>query len=129
MPIDKMFDNVFPSKWLRATDLDTEKTTVVTVKDVTYEPVGPDQEMRVVYYFTEIPDKGLVLTKTNAMTLAALYGNDPNSAIGKKIGLFVTEVTYAGRVVDAIRVSSKVPQTFRPQAALEPEEQVGPENY
>lgn len=122
MPTELTFDQAFPSKWLKAADLDPDTSTVLTIKDIASEPIGQDREMALVVYFKELPNKGLILNKTNAMTLASLYGRDPNAAIGKKIGLFVTEVTFSGRLVDAVRISSKVPQARAPKTVAEPEE-------
>jgi hypothetical protein len=49
-------------------------------------------------------DKGLVLNKTNANNIAAVYGDDTDDWIGGGIQLFPTMVDYQGRSVEAIRV-------------------------
>jgi len=49
-------------------------------------------------------EKGLILNKTNAMTIAGMYGSDTDGWIGKDIHLYQTKVDFAGQMVDAIRI-------------------------
>lgn len=120
MPVNINFDQAYPSRWLKAGDLETDRATVVTVKDINFEPIGQDKTMTLVLNFTEFPDKGFILNKTNASTLKALFGADPNAAIGKKIALYVTEVAFSGKMVDAIRISTKIPGVKQPQPQQPP---------
>ncbi len=66
--------------------------------------------------------KRLVLNKTNAKTIAGLYGDDTEGWIGKRITLVVREVEFEGSIVLAIRVSGRIPQPKPPEtpAASEP---------
>lgn len=48
--------------------------------------------------------KPLGLNATNGATVAALYGEDDSNWPGKRITLYRTKTTYAGRTIDCIRV-------------------------
>jgi hypothetical protein len=51
----------------------------------------------------------LLLNKTNAKTIAQLYGNKPALWAGKLITLYPTQTEMAGDTVDCIRVRNSVP--------------------
>lgn len=107
----------FTSKFLRAADIDeiadeTTQTAIVTIDRVEMEEVGQDQQQKPVLYFKGI-EPGLVLNKTNAGTLAKLLGDETTEWDGKKVGLFTTEVDYAGQQVLAIRVRLKLPKASK----------------
>jgi len=57
----------------------------------------------------------LLLNKTNAKTIARLYGNNPAAWIGKLITLFPSQTSVGGEDVDCIRVRNEVPK--RPKKA------------
>jgi hypothetical protein len=95
----------FPSNYLKAADLKGTEP-VVTMDRVVFEPVGAKKEMRGVLYFVG-KTKGLIINKTNARKIVDITG----SAIteqwsGIKIRLYTAETTYAGDVVDGIRIKS-----------------------
>lgn len=50
-------------------------------------------------------EKVLILNKTNAMTIAHVYGGDIDGWIGKEIFLYSTKVDFGGQMVDAIRIN------------------------
>jgi len=52
----------------------------------------------------------LCLNKTNAKTVAALYGNNPQKWVGKLITLYPTTTDVAGRTEDCIRIRNTVPK-------------------
>ena len=101
----------FPSNYMKSSDIGVADL-VITIKDIKIKNVGnvdePDE--KTVLYF-EGPDKGLVLNKTNAGTIAGLYGDDTDQWIGKKIALFTTEVEYQGKMTLGIRVRLKAPKS------------------
>jgi uncharacterized protein YcbX len=101
-------NSAFPSKYLKADEL--EGDTVFTIDGVTVENVGTAQkaESKPVISFAET-DKGLVLNKTNANTIASLYGPDTDEWNGKRVTLFATEVDFQGKQTLAIRVRMKKP--------------------
>lgn len=56
-------------------------------------------------------DKGLVVNKTNAQTIAHNIGSDDTDDwIGQEIIMYPTRVDFGGQMVDAIRVKEKVPE-------------------
>lgn len=52
----------------------------------------------------------LLLNKTNAKTIARLYGNNPAAWAGKLITLFPATTSVGGEDVDCIRVRNEVPK-------------------
>ena len=108
MPVN--INTAFPSKYLKADELDGD--VVYTIEGVTLENVGTHEkpESKPVITFAET-DKGMVLNKTNANTVAGLYGPDTDGWIGKPITLFATEVDFQGKQTLAIRVRIKAPKT------------------
>lgn len=56
-----------------------------------------------------------LLNKTNAKTIAQLYGKRPADWVGKWIHLFPTQTDNRGEMVDCIRVRNQVPGTDRPR--------------
>ena len=71
---------------------------------------GKDQSEKYVLFFQELK-KGLGLNKTNGKMCSKLFGSEEmDDWIGKKIALYVKDdVEYAGEIVSAIRVRSKLP--------------------
>jgi len=104
-------NELYPSKWLKADDMEEGEKRVVTIKDVTveeFEQKGGKREDKPVVEFYEV--KPMVLNKTNASIIAQLYGNDTDDWSGKKITLFTMEVDSFGDIVTAIRVKNQVPK-------------------
>ena len=98
-------NDVFPSKYLKAEDLDSELT--VTIAKVTMEKMkdnsGKDIE-KPCAHFVET-EKSMIVNKTNWKTLVELTGEDDSDAwTGKKITLTVIDVDAFGDVVSAIRI-------------------------
>ena len=89
------------SSWLKAEHLPAGKEIPVTISET--EVTELDNKKKLVLKFVG-KEKGLVLNKTNAMTIEHVYGPESMSWIGKNILLFTTKVDYAGQMVDAIRV-------------------------
>ena len=99
-------DKAYPSKYLKAGDVsETPKPFTITGAEI--EEVGRDKEERLVLYFKG-QDKGMVVNKTNANTIAkALGSKETDEWIGKTIRLYSTEVQFGDEMVEAIRVSLK----------------------
>lgn len=93
-------DEMFPSQWLKAYDIDGD--VVARVERVAVEQVGPEREDRWIVYF-QGQTKGLLLNKTNAKVLGQLYGLS-EAWIGKAIVLFETQVDAFGETHDVIRM-------------------------
>lgn len=63
----------------------------------------------------------LLLNKTNAKTIARLYGNNPAAWTGKMITLYPTTTEVGGNTEDCIRVRNEVPKrTAKPKAETAP---------
>ncbi len=95
----------FPSKYLRANDLNGH-TATVCINRVEVEDVGGNgklEDQKPVIYF-EGRQKGLVLNKTNATVLQQTLGDDTSAWVGKTIELFPTETTFGGNLVPCIRL-------------------------
>jgi hypothetical protein len=107
--IFELFD---PSKYLQSFELDGRDLTL-TITRIGGEVIEGEQNRKArkpVVYFKEWKDgRGLVLNKTNAKTLIALYGPDYREWIGKRCTLFPTTTKMAGEEVDCIRIRKQRP--------------------
>lgn len=96
----------YSSKYLKHQDVGMAEYTVV-IRDCMIEDVGTDQkpEQKPVLYF-EQADKGLVLNRTNADELHALFGSyDTDIMKGQQIILFTVATTNpAGQPTRGIRL-------------------------
>lgn len=103
-------NNAFPSKWLKSGDVEDGDLSL-TIKSVSLEEVGSGEqaEQKPILYFHET-EKGMVLNKTNADTIARLYTPETDAWIGKPITIFATEVDFAGKQTLALRVRMKAPK-------------------
>ena len=94
--------NAFPSKYLKANDLQGREVSLTISHIVDSEEVGQDQHKPVIYFKDK--QKGLVLNKTNASTIQGLYGHETDNWPGKEIVLYPTVVDFRGTPTDTIRV-------------------------
>lgn len=117
-------NKAFPSNYLKASDLDG-RTPNVTIDRMEMETVGEDNKM--VLYFAG-KDKGLVLNKTNANTIADILGStDTDDWVGKRIKLITAKVEYQGKRVPAIRVE-EADQAAAEQLRRKPEPVTAPDD-
>lgn len=100
--------DLFPSKYLKASDINGADM-VVTIQSLSQEELGPQKDLKTVVYFAET-DKGLVLNKTNTEVIADLYPGKIGNWVGKKIALYTTEVTFAGKTTLGVRVRLRKPE-------------------
>jgi hypothetical protein len=89
----------FPSDYLKASDLQGQR---VLLKMSRIEMRDMGDEVKPVLYF-EGKEKGLVLNKTNANTIATAYGDETDDWVGAEIVLFETTVEYQGQRRPGIR--------------------------
>lgn len=97
------------SNSLKASDLPAGREIPVTVSGVEegeFDDNGGKTRKLILKF--QGKEKGLVLNKTNATTIAAAYGPDSDHWTGKKIFLFSTKVDFGGQMVDAIRVRAQL---------------------
>lgn len=96
---------IYRSPHLAASDLDGD--TTVTIKSFELDKeVGAEKALKGVIYFEEFT-RGLVMNKTNTERVRNLHGKIVNEWIGKKITLYESEATMAGKVVPCIRVRER----------------------
>jgi hypothetical protein len=112
----------YPSKYLKAADLDGQDRTV-SIRACVQEELGQGAEMEVkpVLYF-DGGQKGLVLNKTNAQAIVEDYGDDTEAWTGREIVLFIQKVTFQGKLTPAIRVrvQNNAPQLVVQRAPAPP---------
>jgi arabinogalactan endo-1,4-beta-galactosidase len=90
----------FPSKYLKASDLQGREVKVV-MSNCEREKIGDDTKP--VLYFKG-KEKGIVLNKTNAGTIVDAYGDDTQDWYDQELILFSVMVDFQGKVGPAIRV-------------------------
>ena len=105
------FRLMFDSTFIYAFHLGGREVTVkiarVEAGEVTGE--GGRKARKPLVYF-DGKEKPLALNRTNAKTVAALYGNDTKGWIGKLIAIYPTTTTMNGKVVDCVRVRPTTPK-------------------
>ncbi len=94
----------FPSKYLKAADL-AGKSHELVIKEVKIEDVGGqgNEEDKPCLYFVG-KQKGCVLNRTNAMAIAARYGEDTEAWTDKPILVYPDTTMFQGKMVDCIRM-------------------------
>lgn len=99
-------------EYLFAFDLQGRDVTL-TIERVTageLTALGGRKSKKPLCHFREGKEKKpLALNSTNCKAIAALYGNDCDAWIGKRITLYPTQTQMAGETVDCIRVRPSVP--------------------
>ncbi len=107
-----MFDREYIGSW----DLPRDRDAIVTIREVKAARLnnGKSQNTKPIVYFAG-KEKGMVCNKTNAKTIAAMYGNDTAAWTGKPIALYVTQTRSpdGGSDVDCIRVRPKAPKSAK----------------
>lgn len=93
-------NTLYPSTYLKAADLGGKGTTV-TIRAVVMEKIGSN--IKPVLYF-QGKEKGMVLNKTNGMTIAQAYGTDTDQWSGGAIIVFPAFVDFQGKQVEGLRV-------------------------
>lgn len=103
-------DQMFPSAYIKASDIG-DKKPVVVIESIKMQVLGQgeEQETKPVLSFVG-KEKQMVLNKTNANTIAGMYGTDTKDWINKKVRIVVAEVAYKGKMGPALRISSVKPE-------------------
>jgi hypothetical protein len=99
-------NDAYPSNYLRASDLKGRNIPVV-VDRIEQEKVGNDTKM--VLYFQN-KQKGMILNKTNANNIAALYSPETDAWAGRQLVIFEAMVDFKGQTVPALRVRGPQPK-------------------
>ena len=106
------FSLMFPSRFIRAADLEGKSFPLV-IEKIECESVVKDEDPKPVIYFRG-GKKGLVCNQTNAAVLALNFGDDTDGWIGKTVILYPTKTQFAGKLVDALRL--RLPEISTPVA-------------
>ena len=104
----KLYDDRFVGSW----DFDGKETFTATIKELKLEEMRDHDGETIrkpVLYFDKAK-KGMVLNKTNARTIADLYGSNTDTWTGKKIVLFATMCKAFGKDVECVRVKNQIPK-------------------
>jgi hypothetical protein len=112
-------DEVFPSKYLKAADLNG-KPVVVTIEGAPLEtlksPEGKEQVKTVLYF--RGTKKAMPLNMTNWDAVADICGDDSDDWPNRQVELYPAKTQMGGKTVDCIRV--RMPAQ-RGQPAKKPE--------
>lgn len=116
-----MKDEVFPSKYLKASDL-VGKPITVTIERAPLEtlknPEGREQAKTVLYFSGA--RKALPLNLTNWDACAEICGADTDDWPGHQIELYPTKTQMGGKMVDCVRIrppAQRSLQMSKPPAA------------
>lgn len=120
---------LYPSQYLGAHDLNGKDATL-TIRRVVVEDLKTERgsERKPIMYFVEtqkkaeaagIDEKRLVMNKTNATTIAGMYGPEVNNWTGKRITLYPSMVAAFGKEAEAIRIRPTPPATTTPESKEE----------
>jgi hypothetical protein len=104
------------SNWLRKEDLsDPVGGEVFTIKKLTEELVGQDQQSKWACHWRERDVAPMLLNKTNLRILAAMLGDDTDGWIGKEVEVYHDpSISYGGQLVGGLRV--RPPRPPKPRA-------------
>jgi len=101
MILNMDYTDIYRSSYMKADDL-KGRTAKHTISSCTAEKVGDDERLVLAFSNNDMP---LVLNKTNATTLAELYGPETSEWEGKAIKLVPSTTSYQGKMVKCIRIS------------------------
>lgn len=106
-----MFDRDYIGAWdLMGRDV---TVTIAKVAPGVLTGKGNRKDKKPIVHF-EGREKGLALNKTNAKTIAGMYGNDTTKWVGKRITLYPTTTSFGSETgLDCIRIRSGVPTQQR----------------
>lgn len=124
------YKNFFAGDYLSAVEMREKMgaealvVTITSVKKVRLESMGPvdgegaskKEKDRGVCYFKEV-DRGWVLNRTNAECLVAMWGEETDKWIGKRVALITTMVRLGGKQELGIRVAGS-PDLKEPVVAV-----------
>ena len=113
-------NDAFPSDFLKVEDLQG-KNVVVTIASAKIEEIGQGQnrERKIIVALVG-KQKRFVCNKTNAKTIAGLYGAEIDGWANQRIILTPREVEFQGSMVWAIRVSLSKPSDNGGPARIAP---------
>lgn len=105
MKVSEAFPN--NSKWLAAGDLQGHEVKV-TIAAISVADFKDEQKPALMFVGKQ---KGMALNRTNAKKLAAQYGDEMDSWVGKEIIIYPEVVEFQGKQVDSIRCRPVLPKS------------------
>ena len=111
-------NEMFPSRFFKA--IDCKPPLTLTVTGVAPEKFQDGTSKHVVSFRES--EKGLVLNKTNAESIAEMYGDDSDRWAGRQIELYSAKVTGPNGLTDGVRV--RMP-SGKPRAAQQTGDDIG----
>jgi hypothetical protein len=110
----KMFDNQYVGAWDLTDDEDRPVDKTVTIEKVEKQKIKSQrgEETKPVLYFAGTP-KGMIVNKTNARTIAGMYGNNVNDWIGKRVTLYQAMTSTPDGEKPCIRVRPVAPSSAK----------------
>jgi hypothetical protein len=99
-------DNIYRSAFLKAVDIRNRpgEKAVGTIKVVTVQTIGDEQQEKLVVEFHEPDLSSLVLNATNAKLIAANLGDQTENWTGARIEIGVRPVSFRGTITDGLAV-------------------------
>jgi hypothetical protein len=118
-------NEAFPSKFLKASDLQGRQVTI-KMDRAEFETIS--NERKLVLYFIG-KEKGMVLNKTNANAIGKLYGDNTDDWHDQPIVLVDAVVDFKGEMVHALRVMPPQRQQYtKPESGRQPPAQPAPDD-
>lgn len=117
--------DLFPSKWLKTSDIEIEDeegnlvNPTYTIERVEEGEFGPNKDLKLVIEFSET-EKKFILNKTNLGTLVSLYGDETDDWVGKRVTLFTAPAVFEGKTVQSIRIRNRTSKSKAPAPAPRP---------
>lgn len=107
------------SPFIGAWDLDGKDVTVTIERFQAAKVKNKDGESpKILLFFKDSKTgKGMVVNKTNALTIAAMYGKDVSQWVGKRITLWPTTTKFGNAIKECIRVRPTIPGESRRDAS------------
>lgn len=108
-------DDLYPSKYIKSSDL-AGNTHAVVIDRMEIDTMPNGERMPVLHFRGR--SKAMVLNRTNADTIGAVFGKNTDNWIGQKIDLFATRVQGPNGMVDGIRVRAVKAATAQPPRSV-----------
>lgn len=106
------YRTLFDEHWIKAWDLGGKPWTgtITKVEQGLLENARAKKKDRKPVVWFKGWSKPLALNKTNAKTIASMYGNEVNAWVGKKVTLYPTTTSFGNETgIDCIRIKPGVP--------------------
>jgi hypothetical protein len=117
------FRSMFASDYVGSWEIPKGRDVVLTIARVEAgqlnRPGKRDKEPKPILHF-EGKKKGLVMNKTNCLTLEDMFGPDTDDWVGKRIAIYTTTTQFGRQTVDCIRIRDKSPRAGLQRAATAP---------